>query len=360
MSRDHELTQVDPYSLGYKEGYRLGGCKAAMAQISQTPSSVRDLRIMYIPQGFEVIDTGVTEALRSMVRECIVAEADAMLETARLIKPDVVLVMNGLHVFPSAHLTHIDKLREIGIQTAVWFVDDPYFSDDTAFAALHYDYVFTHEASCVPFYQELGVNHVYYLPLGMSSSLFHPKQTSQEYQYDICFIGNGFWNRVSLIDHMAPFLVDKKVFIAGGSWDRLTNRKMLGSIIREGWIPPEDTVTYYNGAKLVINMHRPCDAGSDNRNGHHLMGKSINPRTYEISACGTMQITDIREDLSLYYQPGFDIETFDSVSQLQEKITYYLDHEQERQVIAWRGLKTTMTKHTFYHRLDRLLELMFV
>ena len=134
-----------------------------------------------------------------------------------------------------------------------------------------------------------------------------------------------------------PLSGDQKVFIAGGQWQRLTRSDVLGPFIHDGWIDPSSTVNYYNGAKIVINVHRTCENGEDNRNTHHLQGRSINPRTYEISACGTMQITDARGDLPRFYQPGYDIETFTTAAELESKIKYYLKHEQERQAMAWRG-----------------------
>ncbi|WP_433943957.1 CgeB family protein [Paenibacillus sp. SN-8-1] len=342
-------------SPGYWEGYRLGGCQAVLGQIPVGAPEVCNLRVMYVQQGFDAIDRGVISALEEVAAACIVTQAAEMLAQAAWVRPDLVLVMNGLHVFPPEHAAHIDELRAMGIRTAVWFVDDPYLSDDTVSLALHYDEVFTHELAGVTLYKEIGCRNVHYLPLAASTDLFRPQPVQPQYQYDICFIGNAFWNRVELFDSMASFLEGKRVLIAGGFWDRLSNMEKLASCVQHGWIDPEETVRYYNGAKIVINIHRPTQAGQDNRNSRNLAGRSINPRTYEISACGAFQITDIREDLTKYYRPGYDIETFSSKQELQDKITYYLEHEQERITMAWRSLWTTRKHHTFRDRISRLL-----
>ncbi|MNC03821.1 hypothetical protein D3C75_512450 [compost metagenome] len=68
-----------------------------------------------------------------------------------------------------------------------------------------------------------------------------------------------------------------------------------------------------------------------------------------------MQLTDVREDLGNYYRPGYDLDTFGSAKELQEKIEYYLKHEKERRIYALRGLQTTMRNHTFTARLPHLL-----
>lgn len=148
------------------------------------------------------------------------------------------------------------------------------------------------------------------------------------------------------------------MLIAGGFWERLSQFDELSPFIRSGFIPPEETANYYSGAKLVINIHRPWEGGLDNRNTFQLPSRSINPRTYEISACGTMQLTDIREDLGSYYRPGHDLETFASADELKRKIEYYLKHEHERRKFALRGLQTTLRRHTFTARLPELLNVL--
>ena len=343
------------YRDGYQEGYRLGLCEAVKRLNSPEVGACRPFKLMYVPQGFEAIDTGVTEALRLLVSELIICSPETMLEVAARESPGAVLVMNGLHVFPENHLDQIAEIRKLGIPTAIWFVDDPYFTEYTSVICLHYDHVFTHELGCVEFYRSLGATSVHYLPLCVNPQMFYPRRTGPQHQYDVVFIGNAFRNRTELFDELAPFLRGKKVLIAGGFWERLNTFEELSPFIKSGFIPPEETANYYSGAKLVINIHRPWEGGQDNRNTFQLPSRSINPRTYEISACGTMQLTDIREDLGSHYRPGHDLETFGSADELKHKIDYYLKHEKERRQYALRGLQATLRHHTFTARLPYLL-----
>lgn len=351
--RKHKRPQ--DYRDGYHEGYHLGMCNAVQCLNTLSIEASRAFKLMYVPQGFEAIDAGVIEALQQLVSELIISTPETMLEIAARERPSAVLVMNGLHVFPENHLAQISEIRKLGITTAIWFVDDPYFTADTAVISRHYDHVFTHELGCLEFYQAHGADSVHYLPLCVNPKMFYPRRTLPQYKYDIVFIGNAFRNRTELFDELAPFLKHKRVLIAGGFWERLTAYEELSPFISNGFIPPEETANYYSAAKLVINIHRPWGAGQDNRNSYNLPSRSINPRTYEISACGTMQLTDVREDLGNFYRPGYDMVTFGSPKELQEKIEYYLTHEKERQLYALRGLRTTMRNHTFTARLPHLL-----
>lgn len=209
------------YRDGYHEGYRLGMCEAVQRRSTVEVEASRPFKLMYVPQGFHAIDTGVIEALQQLVSELVISTPEAMLETAAREMPGAVLVMNGLHVFPENHLEQITEIRKLGIRTAIWFVDDPYFTEDTSVICRHYDHVFTHELGCVEFYQSFGVPSVHYLPLCVNPKMFYPRRTAPQYKYDIVFIGNAFHNRTALFDELAPYLKDKKVLIAGGSGNGL-------------------------------------------------------------------------------------------------------------------------------------------
>ncbi len=121
----------------------------------------------------------------------------------------------------------------------------------------------------------------------------------------------------------------------------------------------EEVVQYYNGAKIVLNIHRTTENDSDNKNSLGAAGSSINPRTYEISACGAFQLTDLRDDLPQYYTPGVEIEAYSSPHEAMQKMIYYLSHEQERVQIAMNGLNRTLREHTYLDRIHRLLNLTF-
>lgn len=354
--KDEENHTGDAYSAGYGEGYRYGGCQAVLQRVSPAGWPRMNLRVLYVPQGFEAIDEGVKDALTELTDQCIVASPETMVQEAERYRPDLVLVMNSLHVFPADHPQQMERIRSMGIRTAVWFVDDPYFTDDTVALALSYDVIFTHEIECVSLYRSIGCAEVHHLPLAAHPRLFRPVPAKPEHRYDVCFVGNAFWNRVDLFERLSSFLQNRRVLIAGWHWERMPHFQELSPWIRQGWLPPEETVSYYNAAKIVLNIHRPTEAGQDNRNGRNLSGGSINPRTYEIAGCGAFQITDVRDELTSYYRPGYDIETFHSAEELESKISYYLEHEDERRLMAWRSLWTTRQAHTYTDRIGRLLE----
>lgn len=346
------------------DGWRVGACRAIAALMPVQPPARRNLRLMYVPQGFEAIDAGTTAALQESVAELHVVEAARMGEAAAALRPDAVVVLNGLHVFPANHLQQVAAIRSLGIPTAIWFVDDPYCTDDTVAIAPHYDIVFTAERTCVSLYQSIGCPHVHHLPVAVHPLLYQPMPVPEKYRTDVCFIGNAFLNRVQIIDAIAPVLKGKRVYIGGLSWRRLARFEQLRPFIHEGWTEVPETIKYYNGAKIVINLHRTPEAHKDNRNSRNWPAESVNPRTFEMAACGAFQLTDRRAELPVHFRtddPGEaspEIATFYTPEELAFKIEYYLRHGEERNRIAVRGFRRTLRDHTFARRIGGMLDVL--
>ncbi|RTE02093.1 CgeB family protein [Paenibacillus whitsoniae] len=344
---------------GLAQGYRMGRCQHVLDTSQPAPWPMREVSVLFVVQGFDGIDQGIIDGLRQTARVVYTTTAADMLRLAQELRPNLVLVMNGLHVFPAEHPAQIEAVRQLGIRTAIWFADDPYFSDQSVALAPHYDYVFTHETSCLPLYQSAGCSRVYHLPLASNPAVFKPVPVNTAYMSDICFIGTGFPNRLAIINAMTPFLIGKRVVLAGGLWDRLNHYALLRQGIKLHWVPIEETVKYYNGASIVLNIHRHTENDTYNKNSRGLPGYSINPRTYEIAGCGAFQITDFRHELAQFYSPGQDVETFQHPQELVQKMAHYLQHGEERQRIAMNGLRRTLLHHTYAERLTRILNVVF-
>lgn len=338
---------------GFAYGYHFARCETLVRQELGAAKKLFDLRVLYVKadgQPYASLDEGIVDGLFSTVREChVMGPQEPVAEAALALRPDLVLVLDAAG--RPFLVEQTDRMRAAGIKTAVWFPDDPYHSDLTLKLAPHYDYVFTLELSCVPHYRAAGCQKVHYLPFGVSPLRVRPQRVDTSYHYDICFIGTAFWNRTAFFDQIAEYLQRKRVFINGWFWDRMSKYPLLSDKIQGYWLPPEESVRYYSGAKIVINLHRAIDDESHNTNSRGLPAVSVNPRLFEIAACGTLQLADVREQLSAMYVPGSEIVTFASPQELVEQIEYYLNHEEERRMIALNGIKRTLNSHTYRKRL---------
>jgi spore maturation protein CgeB len=345
---------------GWMDGFRLGRSEKFLRELPPDPCWRREINVLYVSSGigypYPPIDQAITEALSGLVGQLIIAgPGDPVSSIAAANNIDLMIVLNGVVLPPE----QVMNVRNQGIVTAVWFTDDPYYTDWTIDIAPRYDYIFTLEKTCVELYRSLGCRHVFHLPFAVNPAIFHAQNVTIEYRSDICFIGTAYWNRVQMIEKLSEYLANKRTMIAGSWWDRLNPSAaalLKDSIRSEEWLSPETTAAYYNGAKIVINLHRASDDRTINFNGIQIGAVSVNPRSFEINACHTLQVMDMREDVSEHYRPNQEVLCYKSDNELLELLEYYLNHEEERREIAFKGYKRTMLNHTYRHRVHQMLE----
>ncbi|WP_178021041.1 glycosyltransferase [uncultured Paenibacillus sp.] len=345
---------------GYAEGYLRGRASYIVGQ-PRPAFPVRKVKVLYVSSGkgfpYSPLDEAVTSTLRALTTEMIAAvPGDPIADLAAQHKPDLLLALDGLEL-PAEH---VDAVRAMGIPTAVWFTDDPYYTDLTIPLSSHYDYVFTLERNCVEPYRTAGCSHVHYLPFAAFPGHYRPTLIPSPHRRNLSFIGSAYWNRVIYLQPVLPALMEQGLMINGIWWDRLPEFPAYADRIELGkWMGPMETAEVYSGSKIVLNLHRSPFEEDVNNNQAGIPAASPNPRTFEISACATLQLVDARDDLTSFYLPGEEIETFSSPEELVDKVRYYLTHEEERREIALRALDRTLREHTYANRLDQLLSVIF-
>ena len=77
-------------------------------------------------------------------------------------------------------------------------------------------------------------------------------------------------------------------------------------------------------------------------------------RLFDALACGTFVISDKIPSAETIFDNS--IITYENIEDLNEKINYYLSHEDERVKIANKGKKIVLEKHTFDKRVNEILE----
>jgi hypothetical protein len=98
----------------------------------------------------------------------------------------------------------------------------------------------------------------------------------------------------------------------------------------------------YNRARISINITRPHGPAS------------LNMRVYESMACGSLMITDDRQQVHDLFVDGAEIVTYSSVTDLKAKVEHYLSHDREREAIAERGMDAVRSTHTYQARLKEV------
>lgn len=263
-------------------------------------------------------------------------------------EPDLVL---SLAQAPLASQT-LRRLRKDGVATAMWFVEDfRVFTYWKSFAPLYDAFAIIQED---PFFEELekvGQSNAVYLPLAADPEFHKPMELTiverRTFGSELSFMGAGYPNRRQAFRQLIKY--DFKIW--GTEWDgdpTLESHLQLGG----RRISSEECVKIFNASRINLNLHSSV-------HGDQLVSKGdfVNPRTFELAACGAFQLVDERGLLFDLFHSD-ELATFDSMPDLIEKIDHFLAHPGERLEIAQRGREKVLAEHTYAHRMQTLIDFM--
>ncbi|MEW6720413.1 MAG: glycosyltransferase [Thermodesulfobacteriota bacterium] len=261
-------------------------------------------------------------------------------------RPDIVLVLAQAPILASA----LSILREQGIATVFWFVEDHRHMKYWRDVASSYDHFFAiQEGGFLEMLREAGAKNIAFLPMAASPAVHRrmalTRQEILEYGSDVSFVGAGYYNRRRLFEG----LVDLDFRIWGNEWGGCP--VFEGILQRKGArVGTEDIVKIFNASRINVNLH-----SSSYHEGVNPDGDFVNPRTFEIAACGAFQLVDPREGLARFFRIGEELACFDGLDDLRGKIAWYLAHPEEREAVAERGRLRVLREHTYERRMEAML-----
>lgn len=102
----------------------------------------------------------------------------------------------------------------------------------------------------------------------------------------------------------------------------------------------------FQASKINLNMTmRPIETG-------------LSLRVWDILGCGGFLLTNYQAEIPDYFEVGKDLETYESMEELEAKVQYYLTHEEERTEIAINGYEKTAKHHTYEIRLAQMIKIL--
>lgn len=84
--------------------------------------------------------------------------------------------------------------------------------------------------------------------------------------------------------------------------------------------------------------------------------KGIPLRAFDIMGCGGFLLSNYQEDMLAFFKPDEDFVFWDDIDQIPELVKYYIRNEKERKEIADNSYKKVIESHTFFNRLERIME----
>lgn len=201
-----------------------------------------------------------------------------------------------------------------------------------------YDAVFVASSQFAKIIGQDLIPPCYYLPQATDEDRFFPRENIQK-TFDILFVGNNYYDNFNLRRVISDLLAINKSYdfkVVGRDWNKgLPKDKILSNFVDYNELPE-----LYKKAKIVLNDH------------HELMRRYgfVNNRAFDLGRLRQCQISD--------YVPGIEewgIPFYRNVSELENKLEYYLKSDSERK----RQEKITfeLTKNsTFDRRAEYILE----
>ena len=116
---------------------------------------------------------------------------------------------------------------------------------------------------------------------------------------------------------------------------------------------------HHHGEAWGLEMYRTLAQSKISLNCHEEVAGNYasNMRLYEATGMGTCLITDWKPNLSNIFELDKELVTFKSVNELNDKVNYLLENEDERAKIAIKGQKRVLKENTYYYRMKQLLKI---
>lgn len=270
-----------------------------------------------------------------------------ILERALRFDVDGVLVFSGMFVAGDAFVL----LRRAHVRTAVLLSESPYDSEKEKRILPYVDCAWTNERSSVAMLRTANPN-VNYMPHAFDPAKHRPDVDDDPPEvpaHDVVFVGSLFAERADLLSQVDWTGIDFGLY---GEWSGLPSRHKLRKHIAGDVVDNRYTAALYRKAKIGLNLYRESMGwGRDAPRITH--AESMNPRTVELAACGTFQMSQARDEIGEVF--GSSVPTFSEPSQLEPMLRYYLASPALRTARAAEALHKVQP-HTFAARARTIVE----
>ncbi len=185
--------------------------------------------------------------------------------------------------------------------------------------ARRFDLVFAAQRDGTDQLRRAGIDSAVWLPLACDPEI-HRKHDVPK-RFDVAFVGNVFPGpRAELLD--------------------LIRRKYPNSFLGQAYF--DEMARTYSAARMAFNRSIKND---------------VNMRVFEAIACGSLLVTNDLADngQAELFRDGVHLATYREPEELLDKLAFYLERESIRERIAAAGRSEAIEKHTYRHRMERLL-----
>lgn len=289
--------------------------------------------------------------------------SEGMVAMALKERVDAVIVMSAMFVHPAA----LVMLRRANTKVVLLCTESPYdLAEEVRIAELltrpdeyppgvpvaPISGVWTNERSAVSDFQAVNPRSGY-LPHAWHPDRHTPQAQpidAQVLAHDVVFVGTGtgFRERVEFFEAIDWSGIDLGLY---GSWEGLRPRSPLRAHVRGAQVTNQMAAALYRRAKISLNFYRKskgCGPGAA-RIDH---AESLNPRAYELAACGAFHLSDPRAEVQEKF--GWLVPTFTTAGEAEALIRQWLADDAGRAAVAAR-LPATVAEDSWVQRARQVI-----
>jgi spore maturation protein CgeB len=379
----------DLWSKNFYPALQQMGIEIVESQVDLLPAS----RFMQIADRF----TPQEQELRAQITQKIIDEV----KQAHAQKP----INLFLSYFYNSHFdpSGFEEIHRLGIPTVNFYCNSIYQFDLVAAIASKVNFSWHAERDARTSYLKVAANPVW-VQMGADPAVYHPVPGSSR-QSKACFIGQRYADRdrllATLIRHQIP------VDIYGSGWQvtspsststkavveleylgrrspqpgginsylRLVQENLQKQGILSGTqrtlrqfqyrretrqLSPtlatascgfaENLNRTFSEYEVILNF---SNVWADGRPGANLI-PHVRLRDFEAPMCRTCYLTGYSDEITEFYEPGREIDTYQSPEELVDKTHFYLNHPDEAERLREAGYQRALQQHTWKHRFEQL------
>lgn len=241
------------------------------------------------------------------------AATEGIATEALYFNPDLVVITSGLSFHPNG----LWLLCKLGVPTVTIFTESPYDDDEQFNYTRAYPdaWYFTSERTSARKYGWHYLAHAY------DPAVHYPRAKDIEPACDVLVLGTGWGDRQKFLEQVDWTGIDLRIL---GPWPDMTDDSPLARYHTDGCIDNDLVPDFYASAKIVINHHRADQ-----------IAESMNPRTLELAACETFQLSNHRQEVEEVFRGTVPI--YNSPSELGDMVRRYLADDSLRADLASRS-----------------------
>ena len=170
--------------------------------------------------------------------------------------------------------------------------------------------------------------------------IFYPKENDNLKNNEILFIGSTRSVFRDVVKNISK--TNHNYAIYGLGWEDFIDEKY----IKDDFIPNEMLNQYYSSCKILLNDH-----WDDMKEWGF-----VSNRIFDALACGAFIISDKMQEVDNLFEGN--VITYDDLEDLNEKIEYYLNHDDERRKKVNKGREIVLDNHTFDSRVSKIIDVL--